>query len=63
MSDKDKGSNYHNKGQQDASKGKYDLPFSGPPIIDELMPKSDKEIQARKEYNEGWRNTKNQKSK
>jgi len=52
---------YHNRGQEDASKGEYNPPSEGMPIITDLAGRSDRDIEDRKEYNEGWRNTKDQK--
>jgi hypothetical protein len=55
---------YHNKGQEDASEGDYDPP-GGNSIVHDfgnmLFGTSDKEIEDRKEYDKGWRHTKDQK--
>jgi len=59
-------SNYwHNKGGHEASKGKYNRPYSGPPVIQEVAelifgtPKGVRK--ARNSYDKGWGNTKRQK--
>ena len=54
--------NYHNKGEQDASRGEYKPPHG---IIDDLTTWSDtgmkKIADENTSYNTGWRNTKDQK--
>lgn len=61
MSDKEKSTHYHNRGQEDASIGRYDPPYPAPPVFEELISRTDQQIQDRKDYNEGWRHTKDQK--
>jgi len=50
---------YHNKGQEDASKGDYNPPNSG--LGNVIGGWTDKEIDEIKSYKEGWRHTKDQK--
>lgn len=54
--------NYHNEGQEDASKGKYDPPHN---LLDDLLTWSDSGMKKMNEenssYNEGWEHTKDQK--
>ena len=57
MADKD----YHNKGQEDASEGKYDPPHSKPGG-GWLNDYSDEEVEDQKDYKQGWRHTTDQKS-
>lgn len=51
---------WHNHGQEDAKKGKYDPAHEN--SRDNMFATYDKtEIEDRKAYNEGWRNQKDQK--
>lgn len=52
---------WHNKGQEDASEGKYSPPHDN--LKDNLFASyDDKEIEDRKSYREGWRHTTDQES-
>jgi len=59
---KDRKEYYHDKGEQDSSKGKYDAPHG---IIDDLTTWSGSGMKINQEdneaYNTGWRNTDDQK--
>lgn len=50
------GSHYHDKGEQDASEGKYDPPGTA---LDDFLPTDTEKDRA--DYNQGWRNTTDQK--
>lgn len=57
---------YHNNGQEDASKEKYDPPGGNSifnDVIEIIAPPSDKETEQRKDYSAGWRHAKDQKKK
>ena len=56
--DKERLTHYHNKGQEDASKDRYDPPIDG--LRGALTMYDDRDVENQKKYNEGWRNTKNQ---
>jgi hypothetical protein len=60
MPAEDRNEKYHNEGQEDASEEKpYDPPYGTAPLIEQFL--TDKDIEARKHYDEGWRNAKEQK--
>lgn len=57
---------YHNKGEQDASEGKYDPPNDA---LDDIASfffgtrDPEKNAEENEEYNQGWNNTNDQKKK
>jgi len=53
---------YNKEGEQDAKEGKHNPP--GPPLSMELIGGlTDKEVEDKKQYRAGWRNTTDQKKK
>ncbi len=61
MGDSEKFERYHDKGEQDYSKGKYNKPYGG--LHDTLGMNSEKQREINKAYSKGWNNAKKQEKK